>query len=351
MTSHIGLIATSTTTYDEPYHVARRFASLDHLSRGRAGWNIVTTSNEGDSLNFGREDHVPKDQRYERAKEFVDVVTGLWDSWAPDAFIQDRAAGRYLNADRVHVLNHHGKHFNVAGPLNATRPTQGRPVLFHAGQSEGGLDLAARYADCVFTISQSKEKSIQFRAEMKERARAYGRADDIRIVPGLAYYVGDTREEADALYADLAAAIPPALGIANLSKMLKMDLSGYSVDDPLPTIEGDVVGINAFRKHLGDLATADRLTIRQTYERALPNLGHAMFKGTGADIAEQMEDWYRSGACDGFLVVAPVMPKGLQDFVDKVVPELKRRGVRPPSYPGRTARENMGLVEPANLFF
>jgi len=351
-TKHIGLIATATTTYDEPFLLARRFASLDHLSAGRGGWNVVTTSHEGDSRNFGLEDHIPKEERYERAAEFVEVVTGLWDSWAPDAFVEDRKAGRYLNADRVHVLGHRGKHFTVSGPLNATRPTQGRPILFHAGQSEAGRDLAARYADCVFTVANNKEKARAFRLEMKERARSYGRApEDIRVLPGMTSYVGETVADSDTLYSELASSISPALGVSFLSKMLKVDLSSYSVDDPLPAIEGDVVGVNAFRKALGDTAQTDRLTIRQTYERALPNMGHALFKGTGVHVADQMEDWYRDGACDGFLVAHPLMPRSLDDFVEMVVPELQRRGLHRTEYKGRTARENMRLPIPKHLFF
>ncbi len=350
LTKNIALVATATTTYDEPYLLARRFASLDHLSDGRAGWNIVTTAYGGESRNFGYEVPIPKNERYERAAEFVQVVTRLWDSWAPDAFLQDKASGRYLDADRVQALNHRGKHFSVAGPLNATRPTQGRPVLFHAGQSEAGRELAAQYADCVFTLAPTKGEATAYTRELKARAVAHGRApSDIRILPGVSLLVGRTAAQAAALAQELTTLIPPGLGVSTLSKALGMDLSGFSMDDPVPLTGRDGVGADVpgetLGETLGDAAETQRLTIRQAYQRLTPAIAHAQFEGAPSDIADQMEDWHRSGACDGFMIAAPVMPKGLEDVVDFVIPELQRRGLFRAEYSGATARENMGLPE------
>jgi alkanesulfonate monooxygenase len=348
-TRHIGLVATATTTYEEPYLVARKFASLDRLSKGRAGWNIVTTSMAEDSMNFSRDEHVPRDERYERAREFVEIVFGLWDSWAADAFVHDKATGRYLDPSKVHILDHKGKHFSVRGPLNVARSPQDRPLVFNAGQSEDGKDVSARYADCVFAQTETKEIAQGFYADVKGRMAAYGRdPDSLRIIPGASIYVGRSRAEADELYDELNALIAPELGLDFLAKQLQMNLSGYDVDGPVPKIEGERVGMNSNRLALGKMAEKEGLTIRQLYERIVPTYGHPLFKGNAVDIADQIEDWHRSKACDGFMVQFPVVPRGLRDFVDLVVPELQRRGLFRKDYAGRTLRENMGLPAPAS---
>jgi N-acetyl-S-(2-succino)cysteine monooxygenase len=351
-TGHIGLLATATTTYDEPYLVARRFASLDHLSKGRACWNIVTTSYPDDALNFSRTEHVARAPRYERAREFVQIAKGLWDSWADDAFIQDQATGRFLDPSRVHVLNHKGKHFQVKGPLNVARCPQGYPLLFSAGQSEEGRELAAQHADCLFAVTNTKAAGQTFYADIKGRLGKYGRdPDSLRILPGAAAFVGRTAAEADELYEELQSLIAPELGVPYLSKLVEMDLTQYPIDGKLPDLSAEVPGIASFRKAIAEMAARDDLTIRQTYERVLPSMGHVVFKGDPKQVADQMEDWYTSKACDGFNITMPVMPRSLNDFVDLVIPELQRRGLFRKEYEGKTLREVMGLPVPVNPNF
>lgn len=346
-TSHIGLFATATTTYDEPYLLARRFASLDHLSGGRACWNIVTGSYAGDSVNFGRATHVPRGERYERAREFVDICKGLWDSWAEDAFIEDKASGRFLDPSKVQRLDHVGKHFSVQGPLNVARPVQGYPVLCTAGQSEEGRELAAQHAEAIFSVAFTKEEARAFYSDMKGRMPKYGRdPSQLRIMPGVTIYLGESEAEADELYRELQELIRPDLGVAYLSKYCQMDLSSYPLDGPLPDLSAEVAGVASYRKSIANLATRENLSIRQAYERVVPSLGHVLFKGNPMQIADQMEDWYRGQACDGFNVDMPVVPRSLRDFVELVVPELQRRGIFRKEYAGGTLRETMGLARP-----
>jgi FMN-dependent oxidoreductase (nitrilotriacetate monooxygenase family) len=352
VTKHIGLIATSTTTYDEPYLVARRFASLDHLSEGRAGWNMVTTQYGPDSLNFSRPEHAAREVRYERAEEFVEVVKGLWDSWGDGAFIQDKVTGQFLDPGKVHVLNHVGKHFSVKGPLNISRSPQGQPVLFMAGQSEGGKELAARHADALFSAGDSKQICMQVYADIKGRMPKYGRVPEhMKILPGASVFVGRTSEEAEELYEELQSLISPVLGVHYLSRMLMTDLSGHPLDGPVPPVQRQVNGGTSLRTFIIEKAERDRLTIRQAYQQLLPWLGHAVLKGSPKQVADEMEDWYDSKACDGFMINFPVMPRGLNDFVDLVVPELQRRGLFRTEYTGHTLRETMGLPTPVNAHF
>jgi FMN-dependent oxidoreductase (nitrilotriacetate monooxygenase family) len=352
-TSNIGLVSTATTTYESPYLLSRKFASLDHLSGGRAGWNIVTTSTPEDSKNFGLNEHIDRDSRYARAEEFVEVVTGLWDSWAEDAFIQDKASGQFLDPSRVHVLDHDGKFLKVKGPLNVSRSPQGHPVKFTAGQSETGKELAAKLADCVFALAMTKEAGQALMKDIKGRLARYGRsADSLKIIPGAGVFVGRTAEEADEMYQEVAELITPELGVHFLSKMLSHDLSGLDVDGPVPQISSEaVLGIDSIRRAVDADIRAQNLTIRQAYQRIVPALGHPIFKGTAKQVADHMEDWYTSGACDGFMITAPIAPVGFDRFVDLVVPELQRRGLFRKEYTGRTLRETMGLPSPANQFF
>lgn len=351
-TKHIGLVATATTTYEEPYTLARKFASLDHLSGGRAGWNLVTTSNAEDALNFSRDAHMQREDRYERAREFAEVVRGLWDSWAEDAFPQDKGTGQFLDAAKVRLLNHKGKHFSVRGPLNVARAPQGHPVIFSAGQSDAGRELIASTADCVFASGNSKEETAELYADIKGRMAKHGRhPDTLKILPGLAVYVGRTAAEADELFEQLQALIPETLGVEYLSKLLEMDLSSYPLDGPVPELGEQNVGGTAGRYSVHNMAKRDNLSIRQTYQRILGASGGGMFKGDPKMVADQMEDWYNSKACDGFIVGGPVMPRGLNDFVDLVVPELRRRGLFRKEYEGSTLRDNLGLTKPVNPHF
>ncbi len=351
-TKHLGLVATATTTFDEPWHVARRFASLDHISKGRTGWNLVTASNPGDALNFGLDQHMARPDRYERAQEFYEVVVDLWDSWAEDAFPQNKQTGQFLDPARVRAIDHVGKHFKVKGPLNVARTPQGRPVVFMAGQSEPGMELAARYADALFGAGSSKQDCKDAYASIKGRMPKYGRApESLRILPGVSVFVGRTAAEAEELYEELQALISPALGTHYLSKMLVCDLHGLPIDGPVPQVADEVLGGSSLRRYIVDMIRRDNLTIRQTYERVLPSIGSPLFKGTASQVADEMMDWVADQACDGFTLMPPLAPRGLRDFVDLVVPELQRRGAFRREYESSTLRGHLGLETPINRHF
>ncbi len=348
----IGVVATATTTYDEPFLVARRFLSLDHISKGRAGWNLVTGSNAGDALNFGHAEHMPREDRYNRAQEFYEVVADLWDSWADDAFPQNKATGQFLDPSRVRTIDHKGKHFTVQGPLNVGRSPQGQPVVFMAGQSDPGMELAARYADALFGAGSTKEDCQEAYANIKGRMAKYGRSPEaLRILPGISVFVGRTEAEAEELFQQLQSLISPALGVHYLSKMVTKDLSGYPIDGPLPDLPEQVVGGSSLRHYIIETARREGLSIRQSYERTLPSIGSPLFKGTPKQVADMMEDWYTSQACDGFTILSPLAPRGLRDFVDLVVPELQRRGLFRTEYTTNTLRGHLGLPIPQNPHF
>jgi alkanesulfonate monooxygenase len=350
-TDRIGLVATGSTTFDAPYHIARRFASLDHLSNGRAGWNIVTTSNPDAALNFGMDEHMEHGERYRRAREFYDVVTGLWDSWADDAFVRDVESGIYLDPDKMHVLNHKGKYLSVRGPLNIARPVQGWPVIVQAGASDSGRQLAAETAEAVFTAQSSIKAGQEFYADVKGRMRKLGRnPDHMKILPGCMVVVGETVEEARAKRARLDSLVDYANAIASLSIALGTDASKFDPDGPLP---GDIPESNASksgRERAMALAKRENLTVRQLAQRMGGHGGLAMI-GTPKTIADTMEEWLMTEASDGFTIQFPYLPQGLDEFCDKVVPELQRRGLFRREYEGKTLRENLGLPRPENRFF
>jgi alkanesulfonate monooxygenase len=349
-TEHIGLIATGSTTFDEPYHVARRFASLDHISGGRAGWNIVTTSNPDAALNFGLEDHMEHAERYKRAREFYDVVTGLWDSFADDAFVRDVEAGLYFDPAKMHVLNHKGKYLSVRGPLNIGRPVQGWPVIVQAGASDDGRQLAAETAEAVFTGGGSLSDGQKLYADIKGRMDKLGRdRDHLKILPGAFVVVGDSVEEAREKRARLDSMVHYDSAIASLSVQLGTDASDFDPDGQLPPIP-ETNASKSGRQRLVDVAARDKLTVRQLAQR-VGGYGGLAFVGTPALIADQMEEWLTSFGCDGFNIMFPFLPAGLDDFVDKVVPELQKRGIFRHEYEGRTLRENLGLPRPKNRFF
>lgn len=350
VTEHIGLIATGSTTFDAPYHVARRFASLDHLSGGRAGWNIVTTSNPDAALNFGLEEHMEHDERYRRAREFYDVVTGLWDSWADDAFVRDAEAGTYVDPDRLHVLDHKGKYFSVRGPLNVARPIQGWPVIVQAGASEAGRQLAAETAEMVFAgVGNLADGQRQY-ADIKGRMKKIGRdPDHLKFLPGCFVVVGDTVEEARKKRALLDSLVHYDSAIASLSIALGTDASRFDPDGPLPEIPPSNASQSGRERAIA-LAQRENLTVRQLAQRLGGFAGLSMV-GTPTTIADQMEEWLQTDGCDGFNVMFPYLPAGLDDFVERVVPELQRRGLFRREYEGRTLRENLGLPRPANRFF
>ena len=349
-TERIGLVATASTTFDEPFHVARRFASLDHLSGGRAGWNVVTTANPDNAKNFGYEDQPDHAARYARAREFYDVVTGLWDSFADDAFIRDADSGIYFDPDRLHVLDHKGKHFSVRGPLNIARPVQGWPVILQAGASEPGRQVAAETAEAVFAAESTREGGKAFYADVKGRMAKIGRnPDHLKILPAAFVVVGDTIEEAQAKRALLESLVHYDSGINSLSSMLNFDVSRYDPDGPLPEIP-DSNASKSGRDRMVEAARRDNLTIRQLAAKAGSYSGLA-FVGTAASIADEMERWLDERASDGFNIMFPYLPEGLDDFVDKVVPELQRRGIFRKEYEGSTLRDHLGLPRPGNRFF
>ncbi len=351
VTEKIGLIATASTTYEEPFHVARKFASLDHISGGRAGWNLVTTANPQAALNFGLDDHVQHGERYRRAREFFDVVTGLWDSWADDAFVRDVSEGIYFDPEKLHVLNHKGSELSVRGPLNIARPIQGWPVIVQAGASEAGRQIAAETAEVVFGSQNNLRDAQRFYADVKGRMAAAGRShEDLKILPGAFVVVGDTLAEARQKKARLDSLVHPDSGIASLSVQLGHDASGFDLDGPLPEIPETNASKSA-REKLIDMAKRENLTVRQLAQFVGGSYGALEMIGTPVTIADQMEEWLVTEACDGFNVMFPYLPGGLDDFVDRVVPELQRRNLFRREYEGTTLRENLGLRRPRNRFF
>ena len=350
VTDKIGLVATASTTFDQPFHIARRFASLDHISGGRSGWNIVTTSNPDAALNFGLDEHVEHDERYRRAREFFDVVTGLWDSFADDAFIRDRESGIYFDPARMHVLDHKGEHLSVRGPLNIARPIQGWPVIFQAGASDTGRQFAAETAEVIFAAGSTLAGGKAFYADMKQRTAQAGRdPDQMKILPGALVVVGDTLEEARSKRALLDSQVHMDSGIASLSIALGHDISKVPLDAPLPDIP-ETNASQSGRKRVIELAQRENLTVRQLAQR-LGGYGGLSFVGTPISIADEMQAWLEEEGSDGFNIMFPFLPAGLDDFVDQVVPELQRRGLFRKEYEGMTLRDHLGLRRPANRFF
>src|SRR5471032_167165 len=349
-TERIGLIATGSTTFDEPYHVARRFASLDHISGGRAGWNIVTTSNPDAALNFGMDEKMEHGERYHRAREFYDVVTGLWDSWADDSFVRDVENGIFFDPAKMHVLNHKGEHLSVRGPLNIARPIQGWPVIVQAGASDAGRRLASETAEAVFTAQSSIEVGRQFYADVKGRMDKLGRKrEHMKILHACFVVVGETIEEARAKRAKLDSLVNYANSIASLSIAIGHDASKFDPDGTLPEIPESNASKSGRERAIA-LAKRENLTVRQLAQRLGGYSGLAMV-GTPKTIADEMEEWIETEASDGFTIMFPYLPGGLDDFVNTVVPELQRRGRFRREYEGNTLRENLGLPRPENRFF
>jgi len=348
-TERIGLVATASTTFDAPYHVARRFASLDHISNGRAGWNVVTTANPDAALNFGLTEHVEHDERYRRAREFHAVVTGLWDSWADDAWLRDQASGVFFDPERMHVLDHHGEHLSVRGPLNIARPVQGWPVIVQAGASEAGRQFAAETAEIVFGSSRTIEDARAFHQDVKARVTAAGRlADHCKILPGALVIVGRTSREAREKKALLDSLVHAESGLPNLSIRLGVDASAFDLDAPLPDIPPSNQS-QSQRDTLVALARRDNLTVREL-ARMMGGFGGLEIVGSAAEVADTMQAWLEAGAADGFNIMFPTMPAGLDDFVTLVIPELQRRGLFRTEYRGTTLREHLGLPRPENRF-
>ncbi len=350
VTNHLGLIATASTTFESPYLIARRFASLDHISGGRAGWNIVTTSNPDAAKNFGMDDQMPHAQRYARAREFFDVVTGLWDSWADDAFVRDVEKGIFFDPNRLHILDHEGEYLKVRGPLNIARPIQGWPLIVQAGASDAGRQLAAETAEMVFSSARNIPDAQEYFQDIKARAENAGRnPDHLKILPGALVIVGETEAEAREKRDLLDSLVHYDSGIASLSIALGHDASKFDPDAPLPNVP-ETEASKSGQARVKSLAQAENLTVRQLAGRFGGYAGNA-FVGTPKSIADQMEAWIDEEASDGFNIMMPYLPMGLDDVCEKVVPELQRRGRFRTEYSGRTLRENLGIPRPKNQFF
>jgi FMN-dependent oxidoreductase (nitrilotriacetate monooxygenase family) len=350
VTERIGLIATASTTYDAPYHIARRFASLDHISGGRAGWNIVTTSNPDAARNFGMTEHMDHAERYARAREFHDVVTGLWDSFAEDAFIRDKESGIFWDPARMHKLNHEGKYLSIAGPLNIARPVQGWPVIVQAGASDSGRQLAAEVAEMIFAAGGPMADARAYYADIKSRAAKAGRDPAmIKILPGALVTVAESDKAAREKRAHLDSLVHPDSGMGALSIALGVDARGFDLDAPLPDIP-ETNQSQSGRQRVLERARRDKLTVRQLAV-ALGGYGGLSFTGSAESVADELQAWLEAEACDGFNIMFPTIPGGVEDFVRLVVPELQRRGIFRREYAGTTLRDHLGLPRPRNQFF
>jgi len=342
LTTRIGLVATASTSYDEPFHIARRFASLDHISGGRAGWNVVTSWSEMEAVNFSREKHFEKEFRYDRAREFVDVVLKLWNSWGEGAFIHDKASGRFYDEAGLHPPHHRGSHFQVRGPLTSSRTPQGRPIIAHAGASEPGRQIGAAHADIYYVNEYDMAKAQEFYADIKRRLPAHGRApDDIKILPGIQVYVGRTHAEAQEKFDYLQSLIDPVLGLSVLCNLLG-DFSQVDPDGPVPDDIALTLRTSNADKAIA-MAREEKLTVRQLYVRLSGKAGIRQIVGTPAEVVDDLQTWFDSRACDGFNMCPAFSPGNTRDFVELVIPELQLRGLFRAEYEGTTLRENLGL--------
>jgi len=354
VTQRIGLIATASTTYSEPYNLARSFSALDHLSKGRAGWNIVTTSMAAAAANFGLDEHPSAHARYAQAEEFVQVVGDLWDSWEADALVLDKTAGVFADSGKVHSINHVGAYYKVKGPLNSPRSPQGRPVQVQAGSSEDGRDFAARHAEAIFTAHQTLQSATEFANDIRARAKGVGRDPrQLKILPGISPYIASTEAEAQRKFDELNELVLPHVSLGQLRRMLGVDLSGQDLDAPFPrhliNFEGVESQSSRF-KLIIDIVDRENVTLRQLINRLAGARGHWVPVGTPVQIADLIEQWFRSGAADGFNVMPPAFPDGFDVFLDEVLPILRQRGLFRSEYAGSTLREHYGLTRPESRY-
>jgi len=353
-TSRIGLIATVSSTYNEPYNLARRLASVDHVSAGRAGWNIVTSAGADEAANFGLTNRPSHADRYARADEFLTVAKGLWDSWEDEAVVAHKATGRYADPSRLHRIDHVGEYFSVAGPLNVPRPPQGYPLLVQAGSSQDGRRFAATHAEAIFTAHQTFENAADFYEDIKRRARAAGRRpEQVVVLPGIVPIIGATEADAQARARELDEARVPAHGLGQLAHVFELEPSDFDLDGPLPkavlarpTLEGS----QSRSDLIIDLALRENLTVREILGRLGGGRGHFTAVGAPDQIADIILDWFEHGAADGFNIMAPALPGDLETFIEHVLPILRARGVFREEYAGTTLREHYGLARPANQF-
>lgn len=345
-TERIGLVVTQSTTYNEPYHIARKLASIDQLSRGRLGWNLVTSYVPEEARNFSQSSHLANIDRYERAEEFLEVACGLWDSWDDDAFLVDRDSGRYFDPTKMHRLNHDGKHFSVRGPLNVRRPVQGWPVQVQAGSSEAGRELAGKYSEITFTAQNSLDKALAFTQDIKRRAKKYGRhPSQIKVLAGVQPVIGSTMAEARKRYQELQGLIHPEVGLARLSQLLDYDVSQLPLDEPLPKIP-ETENYKSRRDLIVDMAERENLTLEDLYKKVVSAYGHRVVIGTPESVADEMIDWFTRGAVDGYIVSPDHLPQGAEIFHETVAPILRERGMIRSDYEGHTLRENLGIDRP-----
>ena len=353
-TDRIGLIGTASTTYLEPYNLARLFASLDHLSNGRAGWNIVTTGAPQAAANFGLTAHPVHAKRYARAHEFVEVVTKLWDSWEDDALLADQAGGVFADPDRIHAIDHSGEHFRVAGPLNTPRSPQGRPLYVQAGSSPDGKNFAARYAEAIFTAHQTVDNARAFYLDVKDRAASAGRDPrQLKILPGISPFIGSTEAEARALHEEFNELIQPEYSIRQLNQFLGVDLTGHDLDGPVPRdLIGDEIGqgYGSRRQVVADIVERRNPTIRELLRELAGARGHWTTVGTPEQVADRIGDWFSAGAADGFNVMPPYLTGGFDVFAEQVVPILRNRGLFRTEYTGTTLRDHYGLDRPLSQY-
>lgn len=349
-TDKLGLTATVSTTYNEPYNVARKFATLDHISGGRAGWNIVTSQLDTEAHNFGRTEHPEHGLRYKMAQEFVEVATRLWDSWGDDSLIVNREAGQFADPAKITEVEYKGQWYSTKGTLNVPRPPQGYPVLIQAGSSEPGQQFAASFGEVIFTAQQSLQEAKKFYESVKSKLAGAGRdRDSMKIMPGLSPILGATEEEAQRKYNELQELIPPEAVVKLLSGMLNFDLSAYPVNEPLPEIPDPVQASNGMKSRVQlimDMARKDNLSILELGRRLIGARGHLQFVGTYEQLADLMQLWFGEYGCDGFNIMPPVLPGDLNEFVDHVIPILQARGLFREEYTGNTLREHLGLVRP-----
>ena len=343
-TRHIGLGATVSTSFGEPYHVARTFASIDHISNGRAAWNVVTSSAAKAAMNFSRERHMDHDLRYEVANEFVDVVNGLWDCWDDGAILADKTTGGYIDPERVRPLNHRGRFFQIKGPMDIARCPQGRPVIIQAGGSPSGLELAARTADVVFSVVQELESAKTAYADLKGRLAKYGRAPEaLAVLPGVMPIIGETDAAAKEKLSLLQSWLTPSNAAILVSSRIGYDVSGYPLDGPVPAPPPDG-NSRTFSRVLFETARREKMSLRDLYNLTAAARGHWVVCGTPQRIADPLEQWFVEGAADGFNILPPYFPGAFADFVDLVVPELQRRGLFRREYGGTTLRDHLGLT-------
>jgi FMN-dependent oxidoreductase (nitrilotriacetate monooxygenase family) len=346
-TDRIGLIGTASSTYNDPYNLARRFATLDLASGGRVGWNVVTTADPSASRNFGFDNVTAHRDRYERAAEFSQVVKALWDSWQDDALIGDKATGQFVDVSRVHPIQHAGRHFKVRGPLNVPRSPQGRPVLVQAGGSEDGRNLAALHAEAIFSVAQTEADGLEFARNIRTRAERFGRGDPIVFLPGLATLIGSTEAEVRRREQALWDLLPAEYSMARIAGLLQIDPERLELDRPLPEdVRIPEHGMQTFAAAALRVAQQDSLTLRQLLRKLGGGTGHRLLTGTPRQIADDIERWFLSGAADGFNLMPDVLPEGLETFVDHVVPLLRRKGIFRHQYTGRTLRDHFGLPRP-----